>query len=132
MLPFYSHVKKVSFIIGTTTELPDIRLVDVVQSTWLYSGRVEVRQANSSWGTISKDGFDDREASIICKMLGYQFGIARSQDYLGRGTGLMYDVSCIGNETSIFDCPHWGWSPHNHGEDSGVECSYERGKCLSF
>ena len=102
------------------------------QSAWSYNALVEVRQANSSWGTISIDNFDNREASVICKMFGYQYGIARSQVYLGRGTGLMYDVNCIGNETSIFDCPHWGWSPHNHGEDSGVQCSYERGKCLSF
>ena len=103
-----------------------------IQSAWFYSGRVEVRHVNDSWGTVCSDRFDNKEALVICKMFGYQYGIARSQAYLDRGTGLMYDVNCIGNETSIFDCPHWGWSPHNHGEDSGVQCSYERGKCLSF
>ena len=103
--------------------------MDGDQSAWFYSGRVEVRQANGSWGTICDDQFDNREASVICKMFGYPKGIARPQAYFGQGTGLilMDDVECNGNEMSIFDCSYRDMNNHNcgHGEDSGVECSVE-------
>ena len=99
------------------------------QSTWFYSGRVEVRQANGSWGTVCDDGFENREASVICKMFGYQYGIARSEAFFGQGTGhiFMDEVKCNGNELSIFDCSYIDMRQHDcgHGEDSGVECSVE-------
>ena len=91
-----------------------------------------MRQAYGSWGTVCDDEFDNREASVICKMFGYPYGLARSRAFFGRGTGhiFMDDINCIGNEMSIFDCPYRGWSRHNceHTEDSGVECSNDRGK----
>jgi len=44
----------------------------------------------------------------------------------GAGTGpiLLDNVRCIGNERSIADCPHKGWTNHNcdHTEDVSVSC----------
>ena len=44
----------------------------------------------------------------------------------GPGTGLivMDNVRCVGNETSITDCPHTGYLTHNcdHSEDVSVSC----------
>jgi len=44
----------------------------------------------------------------------------------GPGTGsiILDDVHCVGNETSIADCPHGGWKVHDcgHGEDVSVSC----------
>ena len=44
----------------------------------------------------------------------------------GAGTGpiLLDNVRCVGNETSIADCPHKGWTNHNcnHSEDVSVSC----------
>ena len=108
-----------------------------IQSAWFYNGRVEVRHVNDSWGTVCSDRFDNKETLVICKMFGYQYGIARSIANFGQGTGhtFMDDLNCRGNETSILDCPYNGWGRHNcgHHEDAGVECSSDgdKGEYLS-
>ena len=133
---FHSSLNQVLLIFGTTSESLEIRLMDGNQSAWFYSGRVEVRLANDSWGTVCNDGFDNREASVICKMFGYQYGITVSQAHFGRGSGSIFmdDLNCIGNEMSIFDCPFGGWSRHNcdHYKDAAVYCTNDRSKFKSF
>ena len=52
---------------------------------------------------------------------------AWSQAHFGQGSWniVLDDLSCTGNETSLFDCPHGGVNIHNcgHSEDAGVTCS---------
>ena len=45
----------------------DIRLTGRRYST---IGRVEVCQ-NGIWGTVCSDSFDDKDASVVCRQLGY-------------------------------------------------------------
>ena len=91
-----------------------------------YSGRVEVRQPSGSWGTVCDDSFDDNDALVICKMLGYERGTAKIEAHYGQGAGniFMDDMECNGNERSIFECHYSGWGTHNceHNEDAAVEC----------
>ena len=112
------------------------------QSGLYRTGRVEVRHVNDSWGTVCSDRFENKEALVICKMLGHQHGITRSsrygsKAYFGRGTGHIFidELNCIGNETSILDCPYNGWGQHNcgHEKDAGVKCysDGDRGKYSS-
>ena len=123
-----SHLcfSSVFFPYATTSDSLNIRLMGGRQSAWFYSGRVEVSHTNGSWGTICDDGFDNREALVICKMFGFHHGIARSHAYYGQGTGhiFMDDVDCDGNETSIMDCPYrsWGRTIFSHTQDAGVDC----------
>ena len=69
-------------------------------------------------------------------MIGYQHGIAKSIASFGQGSGqtFMDEVKCVGNETSILDCPYNGWGRHNcrHSQDVGVECSSDPDKGMHF
>ena len=47
----------------------DVRLIPHNSYTAL-NGRVEVC-VNGTWGTICSDFFDDKDASVVCKQLGY-------------------------------------------------------------
>ena len=95
-------------------------------------GRVEVFH-NGRWGTVCDDLWDDRDAAVACRQLGYQGGTAiiRSPRRFGEGTGPIYldDVECRGDESRLIDCPRRGRARtignHNclHLEDAGAICS---------
>ncbi|XP_019631612.1 PREDICTED: deleted in malignant brain tumors 1 protein-like [Branchiostoma belcheri] len=91
-------------------------------------GRVEVRPADSSrWGTVCHNGFDLKDAEVVCRMLGYaNVYRVRPNAYFGEGTGPIYleDLQCDGTESSLFNCSHRGWWVHDckHGDDVGVVC----------
>lgn len=93
------------------------------------AGRVDIYH-NGTWGTVCDDHWDLRDATVVCRMLGFKY--TRSAiSYAGYftnsfGTGPIWldDVSCSGNETSLTECNHNGWLVHNcdHMEDAGVSC----------
>ena len=78
------------------------------------------------------DLWDDNDATVICKQLGYIGGSARTFAYFGEGSGLILldNVNCNGGESSIFNCGHASFSVHNcgHEEDAGVVCYGESSK----
>ncbi|XP_021363571.1 scavenger receptor cysteine-rich domain superfamily protein-like, partial [Mizuhopecten yessoensis] len=82
-------------------------------------GRVEVYHSGS-WGTIcGLHDWDDRDASVTCKMLGYSDGRALSAAYVVPNEPIwMNNVQCDGTESSLADCPFDGWG----NVDS---CSYQ-------
>ncbi|XP_060570455.1 uncharacterized protein LOC132728801 [Ruditapes philippinarum] len=90
-------------------------------------GRVEVIY-NGKRGTVCDDKWDDNDATVVCKMLGYRYGVARIEAHYGPGsdrlTVMLDDVECIGTESSLLACTHAGWgiSDCGHGEDAGVKC----------
>jgi len=70
-------------------------------------GRVEVMR-HGRWGTICHRGWDMQDANVACREIG--FGTARkapTKSSHGQGHGPIWitDVGCIGNETSLSDCP---------------------------
>ena len=77
-------------------------------------------------GTVCDDVWDDKDATVVCRMLGYTGGTAYQEAKFGRGTGdiLLDDVHCTGGEKSLFDCPHAGIGVNDctHAEDAGVRC----------
>ena len=106
-----------TFIIG----LP-IRLTN---GTNEKEGRVEIYW-NNQWSTVCDDLWDDNDATVICKQLGYSRGSARVSAYFGKGSGLILldNVNCGGSEASIFACNHRTLGEHDcsHKEDAGVVC----------
>lgn len=90
-----------------------------------YEGRVEVIRG-SKRGTVCDDQWDDGDAEVVCKMLGFRGGSARIEAFYGPGTGdiVLDDVDCLGTEASLLECPSAGWGVSNcgHGEDAGVKC----------
>ncbi|CAE1178035.1 DMBT1 [Acanthosepion pharaonis] len=107
----------------STNEIPvRIRLVGGENAS---SGRVELN-LNGEWGTICDDGWDNNDALVICRMLGYVDGIGLSYGWYGAGTGKIFldEVNCVGNETNIIYCKKQAWESSNcdHGEDASVQC----------
>lgn len=91
-------------------------------------GRVEVF-INGQWGTICDDGWTDKDATVICRQLGYKGPArARTMAYFGEGKGPIHvdNVKCTGNERSLADCIKQDIGKHNcrHSEDAGVICDY--------
>ncbi|XP_019618907.1 PREDICTED: scavenger receptor cysteine-rich type 1 protein M130-like [Branchiostoma belcheri] len=93
----------------------------------LSEGRLEVRPGNGDWGTVCDDGFDDRDAQVVCRQLGYRGGVATVGGVYPEGTGDIWleDLYCDGNESSVADCGITKWGDHDcsHKEDAGVICT---------
>ncbi|XP_015724326.1 macrophage receptor MARCO isoform X2 [Coturnix japonica] len=86
-------------------------------------GRVEIFH-QGSWGTICDDDWDTKDASVVCRMMGYTHAISAFTAGGGSGQIWLDNVNCRGNEHSIYECNKPDWSVHNcsHNEDAGVEC----------
>ncbi|XP_026365913.1 macrophage receptor MARCO [Ursus americanus] len=86
-------------------------------------GRAEVYY-NGVWGTICDDSWDDSDATVFCRMLGYSRGTALTGMIPGQGEIWLDDVACRGTELSLWYCQKSSWGSHNcnHSEDAGVEC----------
>ena len=94
-------------------------------------GRVEIC-FDSEWGTICDDSWDTKEATVVCRQLGYPdtlLHLALHGGFFGRGLDAIHldDLGCDGDEVTLADCSHSGIGEHNclHEEDAGVICSSE-------
>ena len=95
-------------------------------------GRVEIFYEDA-WATVCDDGWDNFDASVVCKQLGFnRTGSAVRVAGFGQGSGtiLLDQVICTGDEANIFHCPHNGFENHDcfHFEDAGVRCGTSQGK----
>ncbi|XP_078342687.1 protein bark beetle-like [Oculina patagonica] len=97
---------------------PGIRLVD---GTSYNNGRLEI-QRNGQWGTICDrwSNWDFREMGVACRQLGF-LGAKRTYKHPGSGPVYMSDLSCKGNEESLWDCRYYSRSCF-HDYDVGLEC----------
>ena len=91
------------------------------------TGRVEVFYYGQ-WGTICDDGWDFRDARVICRQLGYQYALRHLRgEAIPSGSGPIWldDVACTGIEQNIASCSHKGWGNHDcaHSDDAGVGCT---------
>ena len=108
-----------------------------------YSGRVEVFNSNYhrtygenqffalQWGTLCdsgwNSGWNETDANVVCRSLGYQAtgATAHIGGMYGAGEGPIWanSVVCAGTEFYIPDCQiRYGGSICNHTNDVGVTC----------
>lgn len=108
-------------------EITNVRLAGSVSGA-TNMGRVEVFVTGpNEWGTVCDDYWDDRDATVVCRSLGYETGVMKKHGVFGRGSGPIWldNVDCAGTENGIKECRHNGINIQNcnHGEDAGVVCS---------
>ncbi|XP_019524709.1 PREDICTED: deleted in malignant brain tumors 1 protein [Hipposideros armiger] len=105
----------------------DLPVVRLANGKSRCEGRVEI-QHNGTWGTVCDDLWSLSAAQVVCRQLGCGAALAAPRNSLfGDGFGPIFldDVWCMGNETSLGRCHHFGLSVHNcgHHEDAGAICS---------
>ena len=83
---------------------------------------------NGEWGTVCDDEWDDTDAGVVCRQLGFgSSGTAIGSAGFGQGSGsiLLDSVTCTGNESILASCGHFALNitrSCNHNEDAGVNC----------
>ncbi|XP_056089433.1 deleted in malignant brain tumors 1 protein-like [Rhinichthys klamathensis goyatoka] len=113
-----SHEKDAGVICGAKIQLQN--------GSSSCSGRVEVLH-NGTWGTVCDDGWDDRDAAVVCREMGCGDAIeAKKGAFFGNGSGpiWMNNVNCYGDELTLKRCRSHGWDIQNcnHHKDAGVIC----------
>ena len=83
---------------------------------------------SDSWGTVCDDSWDDDNADVVCRQLGFspQGATSFSGAFYDEGTGPIWldNVRCVGNESRLTRCPANSIGDHDcgHYEDAGVRC----------
>ena len=109
--------------------------VRLVGGSSYNEGRVEVNY-NGEWGTVCDDGWDDTDAGIVCRQLGFgSYGSSYGGALFSQGSGPIWldNIACIGTESTIASCGHLGFNITrycNHYEDAGVKCYGGQGMTL--
>ena len=84
---------------------------------------------NGEWGTVCDDGWDDTDAGVVCRQLGFgSSGTAIGSAGFGQGSGSIWldSVTCTGNESTLASCGHLGVGVTrkcSHFKDASVTCS---------
>ena len=109
--------------------------VRLVGGNSYHEGRVELYY-NGEWGTVCDDGWDDADAGVVCRQLGFgSSGTAIiGQKFFSEGPGPLWldGVSCVGRELTLASCGHLGVGIFRHcvrfESNAGVRCPTDRVK----
>jgi len=97
-------------------------------------GSVEIF-ADNRWAEVCDPSWDDRDAGVLCRELGYVSGHAVtsvSKDSMDFDIWMLYkkayyNFKCLGNETSLIDCEksRFTSSTCHHNSMAGAVCHTE-------
>ena len=128
---FLSYVANLHTLVSCLADV-NVRLVG---GSSYNEGRVEVKY-NGEWGTVCDDGWDDTDAGVVCRQLGFgSSGTAIGSAGFGQGSGSIWldSITCTGSELTLADCGHFGvgiFRQCSHSEDASVRCSGETGQII--
>ncbi|XP_069138032.1 scavenger receptor cysteine-rich type 1 protein M130-like [Argopecten irradians] len=86
------------------TEIPAIPDIPV-NLTHGYHGNLSYYQAGV-WGQVCLTYWDDTEASVACRELGYHGGVATRAESVNGRPFTLTGINCHGNESRLVDCKH--------------------------
>ncbi|KAH3790699.1 hypothetical protein DPMN_168906 [Dreissena polymorpha] len=91
--------------IVSSTPLPKVKDIRLSRGRTCLGGLVQMNH-DGEWRAVCDDGFGEREATVVFRILGFNAGIGKVKSGFGVGDGLFWldDVSCYGNETNIMQC----------------------------
>ena len=80
------------------------------------------------WGTICDNGWDDIDATVVCRELGYSHGNTTRQTQFISGTSHIWltQVGCSGSEIKLSHCTHNGAGLVGNcstAQVAGVQCN---------
>ena len=83
---------------------------------------------------ICDDGWDKNAAIVACRMLGYSDGSPTQQSAYGEvpDTMAMDDISCTGEETSLYNCAYSSYTDCGAMEGAGAVCSHTGNPCTGI
>ena len=95
---------------------------------------------NGSWGTVCDVFWDNLDAKVVCRQLGFSdvgaIGTPEANFGPGSGSIVLFDVRCAGNENSLDQCRRGGWGNEDiycaSSDDAGVICGNETSKNISL
>lgn len=118
-----------SFKKGSVVQEGDLRLAGSSRES---EGRVEIFH-DGQWGTVCDDGWDIKEARVVCRQLKFlgAKSVVTGEEIYGKASGPIWmdDTECDGTERYLHACKFKGWgvTDCSHKEDIGVVCDTAEG-----
>ena len=101
------------------TPRDNVRLADGT----LISGRLEVFSPRVGWGGVCSSGWTSSNTRVACRQLGFLDEAGAYQRHLNQSvTFVLFHVSCVGNENSLFDCEYSTMSKENCFDPMYIRC----------
>ena len=100
-------------------------LVQLIGGSTDSEGNVFALNSENVWGPVCDDAWEDSNAQVVCRQLGFTNGTATRQSHFGNVSDVfsMDNVNCSGNEARIQDCSYNLKDDCGRQEGAGVICS---------
>ena len=89
------------------------------------TGNVFAVNNQGYFGPICDDYWFNEEATVVCRQLGFNSGVAKVESFFGLVPNrfAMDDINCAGDEDTIQQCSYEIFDDCSYAEGAGVECS---------